>query len=72
MTHELGHAMGMMHPRDSQYDGIWDCNNDNKNQLMDFPAWKTEWSPCNAMDVRRMYTRYYDTWCMPGKGQTFI
>ena len=41
----------------------WDCGPDGNivggNQ-------REEWSPCNAMDFRRIYTEYNDNWCLPG------
>ena len=53
----------MMHLDGRHYDGIWDCE---RNGVIMGGDWKVEWSPCNAMDVRRMYTEYHDIWCMPG------
>ena len=63
VRHEIGHSFGMMHLNGDQYDGIWDCK---QNGVIMGGDWKVEWSPCNAMDVRRMYTEYHDIWCMPG------
>ena len=54
----------MMHLSGSHYDGKWDCKVDG--QIMGGDT-ISEWSPCHAMDVRRMYTENYDNWCMPGK-----
>ena len=27
---------------------------------------KNEWSPCNVMDIRSVYTKFFDNWCMQG------
>ena len=56
--------MGMMHYK--SYSGEypeWDCG---PGYNIMGGGRRTEWSPCNALDYRRMYTQYHDDWCMSG------
>ena len=63
VRHELGHAMGMMeYGSDEQYPS-WDCGTKGNVMYGDNIG---AWSRCNAMDFRRMYTKFHDNWCMPG------
>jgi len=62
VRHELGHAMGMMeYGSDEQYPS-WDCGTKGNVMYGDNIG---AWSRCNAMDFRRMYTKFHDNWCMP-------
>ena len=61
--------MGMMHYQ--SYSGNypeWDCG--PVANIMGGGK-RAEWSPCNALDYRRMYTQYHDDWCMPGEVHLF-
>ena len=68
IRHELGHNLGMSHVaapgKSGSHPSDWDCG--LHNSIMGGNG-RMEWSPCNVMDFRRMYTKFSDDWCLPGK-----
>ena len=57
----------MSHLNGDNYPWLSDCEDeDGEIGQVQMGMSKLEWSPCSAMSVRRMYTKYYDSWCMPG------
>ena len=58
MSHVAAPGKSGSHPSD------WDCG--LHNSIMGGNG-RMEWSPCNVMDFRRMYTKFSDSWCLPGK-----
>ena len=71
-SHEIGHNLGLPDgwanngaypyrclPDIGAYGGYIDIMNSPKTQGI-------FWSRCSAMDIRRLYMRYEDNWCMPG------
>ena len=69
VRHELGHNIGMAHSSGNGYPSDWDCG--PNGPIMGGNS-KAEWSPCSAMDYRRMYTIFSDDWCLPSKRDSYL
>ena len=65
MSHVANSGKTSKHPSD------WDCGplgyGPQTRSIMGGGDGIFRWSRCNEMDFRRMYTKYSDDWCLPGK-----
>ena len=71
MVHELGHNLGMKHDHDDAHIGTG-CD---KQGFMSYYQHLYGWTDCNRRDLLIHYNtilKYYDDWCLKGKGQKFL
>ena len=56
--------MGMSHVGTGTHPSDWGCGPQNRGPM---GGSGKQWSRCNEMDFRRLYTKLSDDWCLPGK-----
>ena len=76
LSHEIGHTLNGMHAHINyktivKFPSHWKCQSFNGamgERCIETSCTRSsslKWSPCTAMNFRRMYTLYSDQWCLP-------